>query len=191
MPRRARLPRSFYARETLLVAREMLGKHLVHRRGHELLAGRIVETEAYVGPDDRACHGHRGLTERTRVMFGEPGHAYVFIVYGRQHCFNAVTESAGYPSAVLVRALEPDEGVHARTDGPGRLCAALDITKQACNGLDLTGDALWLEDRGEPAPRIAATPRIGVDYAGEWAARPWRFVDADSHWLSKKLPREK
>jgi DNA-3-methyladenine glycosylase len=184
-----RLRRSFYARDTITVARELLGKHLVHRRRRALVGGRIVETEAYVGPEDLACHGSRGLTPRTRVMFGEPGYAYVFTIYGLHDCFNVVTERAGFPAAVLVRALEPGDGVSGRTDGPGRLCAALGITRARCNGLDLVGDGeLWIEDRGEPAPRIAATARIGVDYAGEWAARPYRFVDADSGWLSKKLP---
>jgi DNA-3-methyladenine glycosylase len=184
------LPRSFYARDTLVVARELLGAWLFHRKGRARLSGRIVEVEAYVGAEDAACHGHRGLTERTRVMFGEPGHAYVYIVYGVQHCFNAVTEAAGVPAAVLVRALEPSPEVHARTDGPGRLCAALAITKQRSNGLDLCGDELWIA-AGEPPSRIAATRRIGVDYAGEWAERPWRFVDGDSLWLSRKLPRKK
>jgi DNA-3-methyladenine glycosylase len=120
-------------------------------------------------------------------MFGPAGHAYVFLIYGRYHCFNAVCERDGFPAAVLVRALEPEEGV-AETNGPGKLCEALGITR-ALDAVDLTDDVLWIEDRDEPPPRVVTTRRIGVDYAGEWAEKPWRFVDADSHWLSKKLPR--
>jgi DNA-3-methyladenine glycosylase len=183
------LPRDFYARPGLEVAAELLGKYLVRRQGDTLRAGRIVETEAYVGPDDQASHARRGPTPRAAIMFGPPGVAYVYLIYGIHHCLNVVCDREGFPAAVLLRALEPGEGVGIKTDGPGKLCAALDITL-ADNGVDLVTGDLWIEDRGGPRPRIATTPRIGVDYSGpEWAARPWRFVDADSRWLSRRLPR--
>ena len=191
-PRRTRrsrrvLPRAFYARPAEALARDLLGKYLVRRHA----AGRIVEVEAYVGPEDLACHAAKGLTPRTRVMFGPPGHAYVFLVYGMHHCFNVVCERPGFPAAVLVRALEPAEGVELPTDGPGKLSKALGITL-ADNTLDLLGDTVWIEDRGGPAAEVAVTPRIGVDYAGEWAAAPLRFVDRKSPWLSKRLaPRSR
>jgi DNA-3-methyladenine glycosylase len=143
-------------------------------------AGRIVETEAYVGADDRACHASRGRTPRTEVMFGPPGHAYVYLVYGLHHCLNAVTEAEGVPAAVLIRALEPEAGVPGRTDGPGRLCRALGIDR-TFDAEDLTAGRLFVEagDRPPGAPGPAggyrSGPRIGVAYAGEWATRPWRF----------------
>jgi DNA-3-methyladenine glycosylase len=184
-----KLSKSFYDRPCLTVAPELLGRYLVRRSGRRILAGRIVEVEAYVGQEDRACHAFRGPTPRARILFGPPGRAYVYLIYGMYNCFNAVCEAAGRPAAVLVRALEPDAGVAARTDGPGKLCDALGITRERHNDLDLTrGGELWIEDRGGAAVRPVATPRINVDYAGEWAARPWRFVDPDSRWLSKRLP---
>jgi DNA-3-methyladenine glycosylase len=188
-----RLPRSFYDRPTVRVAEELLGKQLVHHTPAGLRSGRIVETEAYVGPDDLACHAARGLTPRTRPMFGPPGHAYVYLIYGVHHCFNAVCEREGFPAAVLVRALEPGDGLDGGTRGPGKLCEALGITR-ALSGADLadpSGGELWIEERFADPSRVVATPRIGVDYAGEWAARPWRFVDADSGWLSRRLPRSR
>ena len=181
------LGRDFYARPAIDVARDLLGKHLVHRRAGVIHSGRIVETEAYIGPEDLACHASKGLTGRTRIMYGAAGHAYVFLIYGMHNCFNVVCEREGFPAAVLVRALEPGEGLARTVDGPGKLCAALHITREH-NGLDLCGGDLWLEDRGEPAPEIVATPRIGIDYAGEWVAAPLRFVDGASRFLSKKLP---
>ena len=173
-----KVERDFFARPTLEVARRMLGLYLVHETPAGRRAGRVVETEAYVGPEDRASHAARGLTQRTRVMFGPPGHAYIYLVYGLHCCFNVVTEAAGYPAAVLVRALEPAEGLPPGTStrGPGLLCRALGIDRRL-NGADLVTGALYLEDRGDvvlPAD-IAAAPRIGVSYAGAWADRPWRF----------------
>jgi DNA-3-methyladenine glycosylase len=185
---RGRLARRFYARETLVVARDLLGMHLVHRRPDGTrAAGRIVETEAYIGEEDLACHASKGRTRRTQVMFGPPGHAYVFIIYGVHPCFNVVTERDGFPAAVLVRAVEPGEGVARTTDGPGKVCAALGIAREH-SGVDLCGELLWIEQRGTPPARIAVTERINVDYAGAWARKPWRFVDADSPHLSKRLP---
>jgi DNA-3-methyladenine glycosylase len=183
----SRLDRDFYARPCLDVARDLVGKWIVHRRGRRALDGRIVEVEAYVGQEDQACHARFGPTRRARVLFGPPGHAYVYLIYGIYDCFNVVAEPDGRPAAVLLRALEPGPSVRGACDGPGKLCRALGITR-AHNELDLVrGGALWIEDRGEPAPRLAATKRIGVDYAGAWAAKPWRFVDAASTSLSRPL----
>ncbi len=180
----ARLGRSFFARPCLEVAPELLGTYLVHGER----AGRIVEVEAYVHEDDQACHARFGRTKRAETLYGPPGHAYVFLIYGMYDCFNVVCEPAGSPAAVLVRALEPLPPLEGGTDGPGKLCRALAINR-AHNGADLVrGATLWLERRNRKRVRVAATPRIGVDYAGKWALKPWRFVDADSPWLSKKLP---
>jgi DNA-3-methyladenine glycosylase len=160
--------------------------HLVHADGVTLRAGRIVETEAYRGPQDLAAHSSRGRTPRTEVMFGPPGHAYVYFIYGFWHCLNVVTAATGVPHAVLLRALEPLTGIEDRTWGPGLLCRAMHIDKRL-NGMDLCGDVLWLErpSAGSRRPvRIARSARIGVDYAGEWARRPWRFYDKDSRYVS-------
>jgi DNA-3-methyladenine glycosylase len=183
-----KLERDFYARPCLEVAEALLGKWLVHRMGRRLLDGRIVEVEAYIGQEDQACHARFGRTERASVLFGPPGHAYVYLIYGMYDCFNVVAEPEHAPAAVLVRAVEPGRGVTGKTDGPGKMCRAMHITR-AHNRLDLTSSHLWLEDRGEPKPRIVATERIGVEYAGEWAKKPWRLVDADSAHLSRKLER--
>ena len=180
------LPRSFYERPCLTVAGELLGKFLCRRERGRTRAGRIVEVEAYIGEEDQACHARFGRTARAEILFGPPGRAYVFLIYGMHHCVNAVCEAEGRPAAVLVRALEPAEGVHRATDGPGKLCAALGIDR-GDNGVDLTrGRGLWIEDRGGPKVRPLATPRIGVDYAGEWAARPWRLIDPASPHLSRR-----
>lgn len=184
-----KLTREFYARPCLEVAEGLLGKWLVHRIGRRHLAGRIVETEAYIGQEDQACHARFGPTRRAKPLFGPPGHAYVFLIYGVWDCFNVVAEPDGRPAAVLVRAVEPGENVKDKTTGPGLLCRAMHLSRSH-NGLDLVRSHLWIEDRGGPPPRAVTTPRIGVDYAGEWAHKPWRFVDADSRFLSKKLPRK-
>lgn len=152
----------------------------------ERRAGRIVETEGYVGPLDAASHARRGPTGRARVMFGPPGFAYVFLIYGVHACFNAVTEDDGYPAAVLVRGAEMLEAAEGeRGAGPGLVCRGLRIDR-SCSGLDLAGSTLFVED----APSVAdgdvlMGPRIGVDYAGEWAARPWRFWVARSPHVSR------
>jgi DNA-3-methyladenine glycosylase len=130
--------------------------------------------EAYVGPQDKACHASKGRTQRTEVLFGPPGIAYVYLIYGMHHCLNVVTEREEFPSAVLIRAIEID-GV--LIDGPGRLCRALEVDR-SLNRFDMTsGESLWIEDRGGNVPRgaIGVFPRIGVDYAGEWAKKLWRF----------------
>jgi DNA-3-methyladenine glycosylase len=186
----ARLPRSFYARPSLAVAPELLGLHLVRNDGGALRIGRIVETEAYMGPEDLAAHSAGGRrTQRTEVMFGPPGHAYVYLIYGFWNCLNVVTSPAGTPHAVLLRALEPVTHIQHGTWGPGLLCRALDIDR-TLNGADLRGDVLWIErPAGARRPvRIGAAPRIGVEYAGEWARRPWRFFDRDSAYVSTLSP---
>ena len=156
------------------MARSLLGKYLVRETSAGLRAGRIVEVEAYVGFHDRASHASRGRTKRTEVMFGPPGLAYVYLIYGMYHCMNVVTERADLPAAVLIRAVQDDT---ALIDGPGRVCRALEIDREL-NYHDLTsGKTLWIEDRGSRIRRsgIGAFPRIGVNYAGAWAAKPWRF----------------
>jgi DNA-3-methyladenine glycosylase len=179
-----KLPRSFYARETLTVAREVLGMHLVHRGPGGLQVGHIVETEAYKGPKDLAAHSSRGRTQRTEVMFGPPGHAYVYLIYGFWHCLNFVTADHGVPHAVLIRGLEPISGIDNTTHGPGLLCRALHIDK-ALNGADLTLSQLWVEKPSDyRKPRVERATRIGVDYAGTWAKKPWRFFDRDSPYVS-------
>jgi DNA-3-methyladenine glycosylase len=168
------LPRAYFSRPTLTVARSLLGKYLIRENGRGAVAGRIIEVEAYVGPHDRACHASKGRTPRTDVMFGPPGVAYVYLVYGMYCCLNVVTERIDFPAAVLVRAIEVDG---ALIDGPGRLCRALEIDR-SLNHLDLTaGEQLWFEDRGGRPPRgkVGKFPRIGVDYAGAWAQKLWRF----------------
>jgi DNA-3-methyladenine glycosylase len=181
------LTRSYFNRPTLQVARSLLGKYLVRRNGRKTVTGRIVEVEAYIGMEDRACHASKGRTARTEVMFGPAGVSYVYLVYGMHHCFNIVTERPGYPSAVLVRAVE-DTDTRTLIDGPGRVCRFLAIDR-ALNRADLTGGrALWVEDRGERVSPASVTTgrRIGVDYAGTWAKKPWRFRLAPREKLKAK-----
>lgn len=178
------LPRAFYARPALEVAPELLGKRLVRGDGRRR-SGRIVEVEAYLGVGDLASHARRGPTPRNRVMFGPPGHVYVYLIYGYHNCMNVVCETDGVAGAVLIRALEPVEGIEAATNGPARLCAALEIDR-SLNGLDLTvGKALWLEETGDLPAAIGRSHRIGVDYAGEWATRPYRFYERGNKWVSR------
>jgi DNA-3-methyladenine glycosylase len=183
---------------TLRAARALLGMLLVHETAEGTTAGRIVEVEAYRGPEDRAAHSFGGRrTARNEVMYGPPGHAYVYFVYGMHWCMNVVTQARGVPEAVLLRALEPVAGaelMRARRGralpdwqlcrGPGALCRAMGITR-ARNGADLLDGPLRLL-RGDPLPRarVARTPRIGVDYAGAHAARPWRFAVRDCRAVS-------
>ena len=171
----ARLPRAFYARDARDVARALLGKVLVHMDGEVRRAARLVETEAYHGHDDAASHARAGPTPRAAIMFGPPGYAYVYLIYGISHCVNVVTGEEGLPSAVLLRAAEPLEGCLHSTRGPGNLCRALGIRRAAHNGLDLTGSVLFVEDAPKPRERVVATPRVNVAYAGRWAEKPWRF----------------
>ncbi len=178
------LPRNFYARDTETVAPDLLGKHLVHRSGSGVRIGRIVEVEAYLGPHDQASHSARGATPRNRVMFGPPGHAYVYLIYGLHHCMNVVTEEEGHGAAVLLRALEPVSGIDGRTSGPGLLCRAMAIDRRL-NGVDLCGNALFITDGVEGSFSVVRRPRIGVDYAGMWAKRLLRFYVKGSAHLSR------
>ena len=169
------LDRDFYARDTVAVARALLGCELVHALDDGLRIGRIVEVEAYLGAHDLAAHSSKGLTPRTATMFGPPGHAYVYLIYGMHHCMNVVTEPQGHGAAVLIRALAPVGPLPGRTAGPGLLCKAMGIDRRH-NGLDLLGETLYL--RAGPAVRpsqVVSRPRIGVDYAGAWARRLLRF----------------
>ena len=179
------LPRAFYDRDTVTVARELLGKHLIHvSRGVERI-GRIVEVEAYLGPHDLASHSSRGLTNRTRIMFGPPGHAYVYLVYGIHWCMNVVTEREGHASAVLLRAVEPVKNVAGSPRGPGRLCKAMHIDR-SLNGHDLVSEDFFIADPlGAGTPGIVKRPRIGVDYAGSWARRHLRFYLRGNPFVSK------
>jgi DNA-3-methyladenine glycosylase len=173
----APLPRVFFARPTVTVARALLGKLIVRRDEERVQAARIVEVEAYLGERDQASHARRGPTPRSAIMFGPPGHLYVYLVYGMHHCMNFVTERDGVAGAVLIRAAMPLAGADPRSlRGPGKLCRGLGIELRH-KGADLTSarSPLWVADDGEPAPRRARSPRIGVDYAGAWADRPLRF----------------
>lgn len=183
MNKPGKLPRLFYEQPTLKVARQLLGKYLVHNDNGVQRVGRIVETEAYQGPKDLAAHSARGCTERNRVMFGPAGHAYVYLIYGMWHCVNFVTREAGTPHAVLIRAVEPVKNLDTRTHGPGLLCAAFNIDRRL-NGVDLCGEVLWIEQRGNTSISIQRATRIGVDYAGDWADKMWRFYDRDSAYVS-------
>lgn len=191
------LPVAFYERPALVVARELLGKILrVSLPGMPVRTGRIVETEAYVSERDLACHASKGRTPRTEPLFGPPAKSYVYLIYGMHHCFNVVCEPDGFAAAVLVRGLEPlegfgednDAGVRMKsqksfTDGPGKLCKALGLTR-AQDSLSLLAPPVELLDDGmRVSPRrIRRGPRVGVDYAGEWAAKPYRFwVDGNPH----------
>ena len=185
IPPMRRLPRKFYDRDTLTVARELLGKLLVHRSAGEERIARIVEVEAYVGTHDLASHSSKGLTARTRVMFGPPGHAYVYLVYGMHHCMNVVTEREGKGAAVLLRAVEPVKNIEGRTCGPGLLSRALGITRHL-NGHDLLSSDFFVADSGgRPEIRIAKRARVGVDYAGVWAGKLLRFYLRDNPFISR------
>lgn len=202
MGRSAKLARDFYTRpDTLGVARELLGKRLVvPAQGGARVSGRIVEVEAYLGAEDRAAHSFGGRrTRRTETMYAVGGTAYVFFVYGMHHQFNVVTGPEGLPHAILVRAVEPEEGIEVMrqrrpvlkerelTSGPGKLCRALGLDL-SFDGADLLGRRVWVEDaRAEVAPaQVASGPRIGVDYAGEDALKPWRFWVAGNTFVSRK-----
>lgn len=167
-----RLNREFFERPTVSVARELLGKFLVRRIGKKIIKARIIETEAYCGINDLACHASRSLTERTKVMFGPAGFFYVYMIYGMYHCLNIVTEKEGNPSAALIRALDCEN-----CDGPGKLCRELKIDRKF-NAVDLTkSNSLWVEGSKIRVKRsqIKKGKRIGVDYAGKWKDKLWRF----------------
>lgn len=195
-----KLDRQFFNRNTLIVARELLGKFIVRKIGKQELVGKIVEVEAYNGPEDLASHASRGETKRNSIMFGHPGFSYVYLIYGINHCFNIVTEDHGYPAAVLIRAVEPVEGIEVMkrfrklqeeknlTNGPGKFCQAFKIDR-TLNEIDLmTSSELWIEDRGEKVERrsMIKTKRIGVDYAKEYKDKFWRYYIKDNPCVSKK-----
>jgi len=195
----SRLSRDFFTRDTLAVARDLLGQRLVRVLDGARLSGRIVEVEAYVGEEDQACHARCGRTERNAPMYGPPGHAYVYFIYGMHHCLNVVTGEEGYPAAVLIRALEPLEGIEemrARrgdrpdvqlTSGPARLCQALDIDRRF-DGADLCApDAFLFLEEGIPIPDDAAAtgPRVGVRGDEVAVTVPWRFYVRDSRYVSR------
>jgi len=188
------LPRSFFEHAPEFVAPRLLGKLLVHRSAHGVMAGRIVEVEAYLGPHndppDPAAHSHRGPTPRNQVLFGPAGHAYVYAIYGMYFCMNITSEVDGLAGCVLLRALEPVAGLELMannrglpagaahrllTSGPGRLCQALELTRPAHNGLDMTqpSSVLQVRDDGRPVTEVLVTPRIGIRHAVEW---PLRFA---------------
>lgn len=197
------LSKSFYQRQTEIVAQELLGKNLVHIVNGTRLAGTIVETEAYMGIEDRACHtyGNR-RTPRTEAMFLPGGYSYVYLIYGIYFCFNVVTSKKDQPEAVLIRAVEPTEGLDIMrrlrktksdrdlTNGPGKLCMAMSIHR-SCNGLPLTRSPLFIEDGPDfqiSGSNVIRSPRVGVDYAGECALRPLRFSIKDNPFVSKPRP---
>lgn len=193
-----RLKRNFFKNKTLMVAKGLLGKYLIRMIGDKKLVGKIVEVEAYNGPNDLASHASRGQTDRNKVMFGSAGFSYVYLIYGLNYCFNIVTENYGYPAAVLIRAVEPVNTppirgargvgkVEKLTNGPGKLCQAFKIDKKL-NGVDLTKSKdLWLEDRGVKIKKadIVSAKRIGVDYAGKYKDKLWRFYIKGNKWVSK------
>ena len=188
--------RSWFDRPAAAVAADLLGCLLVHDSPQGRVAGRLVEVEAYQGPEDLAAHSARGRTPRNAVMFGPPGHLYVYLVYGLHQCANVVCGPGDKPEAVLLRAAEITEGAALAAarrgsvpalrlaSGPGNLGAAFGLD-HALNGADLVGGPVWLAG-GEPPRRIARRPRIGVAYAGTWAARPMRFLDPDDPHVSRR-----
>jgi DNA-3-methyladenine glycosylase len=197
-----KLEKSFYTRQDVVqVAQDLLGKHLYTKHDDILTGGIIVETEAYSGVGDKACHAHLNRrTKRTEIMYHEGGIAYVYLVYGIYNLFNIITNAEGQADAVLVRAIEPTEGIEEMllrrnmanpkpnlTAGPGVMSIALGIDRKHY-GTSLTGDTIWIEDRGisVPAEGMAIGPRIGIDYAGEDALLPWRFWLKGNKWVSRK-----
>lgn len=180
-----KLRRDFYNRDTIVVAKDLLGKYLVHVINNIEYIGKIVEVEAYLGPHDLAAHSAKGLTPRTKVMFGPPGHAYVYLIYGMYHCVNVVTEEEGHASAVLLRALEPVKNIEGKTKGPGLLCNAMQIDKRL-HGHDLESNDFYIAESQPQKPFIIVKkPRVGVDYAKHWAKRLLRFYIKGNPFVSK------
>jgi DNA-3-methyladenine glycosylase len=206
-PNFQKLTREFYARETLQVAKELLGKILVHEVNGVMLRGKIVETEAYIGSIDKACHAYGGkITPRLTTLYGRPGIAYVYFIYGMYHCFNVITKEEGFPEGVLIRAIEPIDGLEAMsnfrfkktyneltkaqiknlTSGPSKLCIAININKEN-NNQDLCTSNLYIEDSVEKEIiEIIETKRIGIDYAEEAKDFLWRFYIKNNIWVSVK-----
>ena len=198
---RSKLPREFYTRSDVLkVSRDLLGKLIVVPTANKKrVSGMIVEVEAYRGPEDRASHAFGGRrTKRTETMYQAGGVAYVYFVYGMYYQFNVVSNVQDIPHAILVRALEPVEGIefmrkrrhrhpdHNLTNGPGKLCIAMGIDREL-DGADLSGNRVWLEDyQNVPTSKISKGPRIGIDYAEDWIDKPWRFWIRDNSYVSRR-----
>lgn len=202
-----KLSRDFYNRDTLEVSKDLLGKLLIHHTEGDRLVARIVEVEAYIGDIDKACHAYNNrMTNRTKVLFGPPGIAYVYLIYGMYYCFNVVTEEKDKAAAILVRAIEPMEAIEKMaanryqkrlgeiskkqqinlTNGPGKLCIAMGITKEQ-NEMDLCGDKLYIAEAQEKQSyQIVTTTRINIDYAEEAIDFPWRYYIKDNPYVSKK-----
>ncbi|OGY41777.1 MAG: hypothetical protein A2Y82_02790 [Candidatus Buchananbacteria bacterium RBG_13_36_9] len=199
MPKLKRLPPKFYHQNTFDLAKALLGQFIVRKIGKKTLIAKIVETEAYYGPSDLASHASRGKTERTKIMFSKPGTAYVYLIYGMYHCFNIVTEAKDFPAAILIRAAEPSFALwaadgkpfnfSAELNGPGKLCRALKIDKNL-NGENLiTSKKLYLAKNPREKTKsslIKSAKRIGVDYAGKYKDKLWRFYLKDNPFISKK-----
>ena len=204
------LNRDFFVRDTLTVSKELLGKVLVHQTPEYAVAGRIVETEAYLGPEDKAAHSYGGkITPRTEIMYTQGGNSYIFAIYGMYHCFNIVTEKQGTPQATLIRALEPvtnmefmsemrfnkaytnlsSKQIRGLTNGPGKLCIAMGIGKEQ-NKIDMCErngkDDIYVYDDGCKGYEIIASPRINIDYAEEYVQMPWRFTIKQNMYVSRK-----
>ena len=189
-----KLPRSFFDRPTLEICPELIGKIIVFERPDCCLSARITEVEAYIGQDDPACHAARGMTERNRIMFGQPGLAYIYFIYGMYNCLNFVTEREGFAAAILLRGAEPLDGVETMRErskvrhdwqllnGPGKFCRSFGLTREQ-NGLDLTGQELYLERSGRSTPAVERSPRIGISAGTELS---WRFFDPASRSVSKQ-----
>ncbi len=196
---RKRLTREFYRRDGREMARNLLGKILARRYGNVILRGRIVETEAYLGPEDRASHAWKSRrTERTKTMYLEGGHLYIYFIYGMYNCLNVVAGVEEVPHAVLIRALEPLEGRevmkglrigrsdYGLTNGPGKLCMALGIGRES-NGTDLVSSSeIWMEDEGYIPEKIITARRIGIEYAEEYRDKLWRYYIEGNPWVSRK-----
>ena len=201
-----KLKREFYNRDTVEVAKDLLGKILVHSVGGKITSGKIVEVEAYKGIIDKAAHTYNGRkTERVEVMYGKPGLSYVFFIYGMHYCMNVVTREEGIGEAVLIRALQPVDGMEIMserrynlpfeelkekqiinlTNGPSKLCKAMDIDKRGCNGIDLCEDILFIKESHREPFDIGISKRIGIDYAGEAKDFPWRFFIEGNKFVSK------
>jgi DNA-3-methyladenine glycosylase len=189
VPTDKRLGHAFFRRPAIVLAADLIGTILVRKFGRKKYRARIVETEAYIGPHDLACHASKGRTRRTEVMFGPAGRAYVYLIYGMYEMFNIVASEPDDAQAVLIRAAEPLDGWTADLSGPGKLTRELHITR-AENGLDLTGDKLYLTADPTYQARIARTKRIGIDYAKEWAHELFRFIDLKSSAVSKPRGEE-
>jgi len=190
---RKKLTRKFYNRPTLKVAKELLGKYLVIEKDGNYVSGKIVETEAYIGRNDPASHAYRKVTPRNKIMFGDPGYVYVYFTYGMHHCLNFVTEKKGFPAAVLIRALEPVDGIEIMkkrrntndlvnlTNGPAKLCQTLEIDR-TLNGADVCSDIMYVEDRGKKPTKIASSSRMGIT---EGKNKKWRFYIENNNFVSK------